>query len=235
MKKMICFLLILTTFMSLPIMATDRVDLPKTEAMMLNKSIYNDSLVYVEIERSEMPLYNQKDYPNVPYGKYGTISTHGCGPTCLAMVATYLLDEVYMPDQIGNMFGEYNYPSGSAWSLFRDSAEVLGLDLELETSDFSEVRKALANGQVVVSLQKSGYFTDGGHYIVLKGLNQDDKILVNDPYGGNYTRTHVLIEGFANGFENRHITAGGIRYWIYAPKQTKLEKALSSINENTTK
>ena len=233
-KKIMAIILLLLT-MPVQIFAGEIVLLPKTENKNLHKSVFDDSLVYVEIERSEMPLYNQKDYPHVPYGKYGTISTHGCGPTCLAMVATYLLDEVYMPDQIGNMFGEYNYPSGSAWSLFRDSAEVLGLDLELETSDFSEVRKALANGQVVVSLQKSGYFTDGGHYIVLKGLNQDDKILVNDPYGGNYTRTHVLIEGFANGFENRHITAGGIRYWIYAPKQTKLEKALSSINENTTK
>ena len=73
------------------------------------------------------PLYNQKDY-NDPYGQYGTVSTHGCGITSLAMVATYLLDNPNLtPDVLAKQFGRYNTEGGSAWSLFGDSAKELGI------------------------------------------------------------------------------------------------------------
>ena len=50
-----------------------------------------------------VPNYFQNDYPDVPYGD-GTMATSGCGPTCLAMVATYLTGYTYTPDMIAEFF-----------------------------------------------------------------------------------------------------------------------------------
>ena len=44
-----------------------------------------------EIRRSGIPLYNQRDYPDVPYSQ-GSVATSGCGITCLAMVAAHLYE-----------------------------------------------------------------------------------------------------------------------------------------------
>ena len=61
-----------------------------------------------------VPYYFQTDYPDTPYGKFGTVSTHGCGITSLAMVATYLLDEELPPDVLAERYGdEYNTKVGS--------------------------------------------------------------------------------------------------------------------------
>ena len=170
-------------------------------------------------EVTEVPLFNQKDYPDAPYGIYGSVSTHGCGITCLAMVATYLHDRFYAPDVLAEQFGSYNTEHGSEWRLFEDSAEELGLDLEKRTYSWDEVEAALANGQVVISLQSGGIFTDGGHFIVLTGMNENGRITVNDPYGGNYQNGNLQY-GFANGFTASQVRSNGGPYWIYAPKMT---------------
>ena len=167
-----------------------------------------------------VPLYNQKDYPITPYGEYGTVSTHGCGLVCLAMVATYLHDQEYSIEELAVQFGSYNTKVGSKWILFEDSAKELNLDLRERTRSWDSAKAALQNGQVVISLQnENGYFTDGGHFIVLTGINENNRITVNDPYGGNYTKNWIMVDGFANGFEEHYITCGGSVYWIYGKKK----------------
>jgi uncharacterized protein YvpB len=180
-------------------------------------SLFNETI-------TEVPLYNQCDYPYTPYGNYGTISSHGCGIVSLSMVATYLLDEVHDPETLAKQFGHYNTEHGSYWILFEDSAKELGLDLQERTGDTEKVVQALANGQVVISLQSTGLFTSGGHFIVLVGLTEDGKIIVNDPYGRNYTKNGTMMEGFANGFTEKQIFQNGGPYWIYSKKELKLKE-----------
>ena len=50
-----------------------------------------------------VPRYYQTDYPYIKFGN-GTIATSGCSGTCLAMVATYMTDTVYTPDQMAYHF-----------------------------------------------------------------------------------------------------------------------------------
>lgn len=179
----------------------------------------------------EVPLMNQKDYPDTAYGPHGTVSTHGCGLVSVAMVATYLKDEWHDPVVLAEQFADYNTPVGSKWTLIKDSAEELGLSLQEQTYDWATVRGALENGQVVIALYGSdSYFTDGGHFVVLTGVNENNLITVNDPYGGNYTRTWVLVEGFKNGFEDHYIRCGGGPFWIY---EKKPEKEVIVENANT--
>ena len=174
-----------------------------------------------------VPLYDQTDYPHLPYGDYGTISSHGCGITCLSMVATYLTDdyETYQVDKLAEQFGEYNTVHGSLWKLFKDSAEELGLQLvpsdahNAEWYSWKTVEEALRNGQVVIALQGEGLFTSGGHFIVLTGINEDGLITVNDPNGKNWYRNKELRDGFKYGFTKEQITENGGPYWIYDKKE----------------
>lgn len=164
---------------------------------------------------TEIPLFNQRDYPDVPYGNYGTVSSHGCGITCVAMAATYITGEYHGPDTLAYQFGNYNTAVGSYWILFEDSAEELGLGSVTQTYSWSKVKQALAEGKPVVSIQDVGLFTSGGHFILLTGINNDGKIMVNDPNGYNYTKNQELIDGFENGFDDNQITRDGSAYWIY--------------------
>ena len=55
-------------------------------------------------EITSVPLYFQTDYPNNMYGS-GSIADNGCGVTCLAMVATYLTNHEYLPNELARYFG----------------------------------------------------------------------------------------------------------------------------------
>lgn len=182
-----------------------------------------ESNVYVTERVPTPPLINQCDYPNDPYGKYGSIASHGCGIACLTMVASYLLDTELDIVEMAKEWGHYNTVHGSYWILFEDSAEALGLGFQERTYDTDKVMEALANGQMVVALQGKGLFTGGGHYILLTGLTEDGKITVNDPNGGNWKKNRTLRTGFEEGFKPSQIWADGGPYWIYDVKQLQVD------------
>lgn len=165
----------------------------------------------------EVPLFNQIDYGKDDYGGHGTVRTHGCGITSVAMVASYLQDHLYSPADLAKQFGRYNTPVGSSWSLFQNSADELGLGDVIQTHDWEEARQALEDGHVVISLERKNAFTSSGHYIVLTGLTEDGKVMVNDPNGCNWDK-FILKDGFKNGFDSKMITNGGGPWWIYPLK-----------------
>ena len=49
------------------------------------------------------------------------------------------------------------------------------------TTTADSLTQALASGQVCVALMREGHFTSGGHFIVLRGVTLEGKILVADP------------------------------------------------------
>lgn len=166
-----------------------------------------------------IPKYNQRNYL-CPYGDYGTVSSHGCGVACLSMVATYLKDNWSLtPDAMAELFGSYNTEKGSLWILFEDSAEELRLGEVRRVYSWDDgVEEALRNGQVVISLQVTGLFTRSGHFIVLTGINENGKVMVNDPNGDNWNKNSEMKEKFKEGFEFSDIYDNGTVYWIYPEK-----------------
>ena len=167
---------------------------------------------------TEVPLMIQQDYPYSYYGPGRTVSSHGCGLTCFAMLATYLLDEEQSPTELGPRFAAYSAPEGTARSLFSQGPAQMGFGLAAETTSDEEALAALKEGHLVVSLQKEGLFTKGGHYILLTKYQEDGKITVLDPNKHNYVRNTIREDGFANGFEEKYITASARIYWIYEKK-----------------
>ena len=161
----------------------------------------------------EMPLYLQNDYPNVRYGA-GSIATSGCSVTSLAMVSTYLTGHTYLPDELADYFSDYNSIN------HMDKLEYMSDQLQLpweRAENFHVAMKALQEGKIVIALMESdSLFTDGQHFIVWAGINEDGKIWVNDPNAQNYELWN-LKSAFRKGFTEGDLCLGYSGGWIYDP------------------
>lgn len=80
--------------------------------------------------------------------------------------------------------------SGSYHTLIPGAAQAWGLSVEgCTASEPQRILDALADGKLVVALMTKGHFTKSGHFIVLRGV-QDEKILVADP--ASYRRSQKV-------------------------------------------
>lgn len=157
-----------------------------------------------------VPLLLQTDYPDVPYSD-GSVATSGCSMTSIAMVATYLTGTEYYPDDLARRFGNYE---ASNLQRMESAATVLDLPYE-KVFKWEIVVQALTNGKIaIVLVDDRTEFTGTQHFIVLTGITEDGKILVNDPYGPNYDKWE-LREGFENGFPQEMISTGFSGAWLF--------------------
>lgn len=134
----------------------------------------------------QVVYFNQLDsrWKNSPYGS-DHIGGYGCGPTAMAIVISSLTDGTYDPVYMANWAfqnGFWAKGSGSYHSLIPRSAQAFGLSVSGCTQNEPQrVLDALSQGRLVVALMAKGHFTTGGHFIVLRGVTADGKILVADP------------------------------------------------------
>ena len=178
-------------------------------------------LLYPDIAHErfpEMPLYLQQDYPDAPFGNY-KVKTHGCGITTLAMVASYMVDDELTPVELAAEYGYYCGLRGSEICLFDYPPAEQGFFLKKRSFSWNEIHEAVANGQVVVSLQWAGYWTSGGHYIAITEALDDGKYVVRDSNLLNYKR----IKGHEGDRHTRaSITPAAQYFWIYEPKLVRI-------------
>ena len=136
---------------------------------------------------TEVVYYNQLDarWAEESYGKTGTIGSSGCGPTALAIVVSSLTNQKIDPVQMSRWSYENGYRAegnGSYLSLIPNGAGHFGLAVETATTaDAQKIVDALADGKLIVAIMSAGHFTKGGHFIVLRGVTSEGKILVADP------------------------------------------------------
>lgn len=157
-----------------------------------------------------VPLFFQTDYPDIEYGS-GTVATSGCGVTALAMVATYLTERWYYPDELAYYFGTYGENNIQRLEY---GCEMMQLPYA-KAADWNDVANALkAGGVVIAMMNENSIFTNTQHFLVLRGLTEDGKVLVNDPYGPNY-EVWDLKYGYDNGFSQSQIITGYSGGWIF--------------------
>lgn len=157
-----------------------------------------------------VPLFFQTDYPYVKFGD-GTIATSGCSMTSLAMIATYMTDHEYTPDQLAYHFGKYGK---NHVERLEHAAEALGLPFE-KNFDWRETQRALQEGKVAIVMENErSPFTTGQHFIVLSGLTDDGLVIIKDPYEPNYS-SELLMKGFMGGFHEYTITSGYCGGWVF--------------------
>ena len=137
----------------------------------------------------QIPSYYQNDYDDVYLSNDGvkTVSSSGCGFTSCAMIVSYLTGETITPREFVDDWSlpYYVYGVGMDFRLPAAAAQHYGLGEVVQTTDSTEMLKALKDGHPVMSSQGPGLFTNSAHLIVLRGVTDDGKILVNDPYKSN--------------------------------------------------
>lgn len=137
-----------------------------------------DTYFYTQIDERWADLY---------YGGTDTIGKYACGPTSMAIVVSSFTDICIDPVQMSAWAKNNNYwfsESGSLHTIIPETAEAFGLKAEgVENTSQAKIKikKALEEGKLVVALMGKGHFTQGGHFIVLRGLTADGKVLVADP------------------------------------------------------
>lgn len=188
-----------------------------------NLNIYDD-IDLTELKEyppgnANIPYYNQTDkrWATHPYGK-STIYSAGCGPTSLAMVVSGLTGQRVTPDVVADWSyrnGHRAEGQGSYWSLMTAGGRNYGLKVEqVSRRDPKAIVKALSEGYPVIVAMGRGHFTNGGHFIVLRGLTSDGKVLVYDSASMN--RSNMAWD--LSIIMNESSTKGGINgspFWIF--------------------
>lgn len=172
-----------------------------------------------------MPLYDQTDYPHIKYGS-GTIASSGCGITCMAMVASYFTGEEWLPDECAALGNKIEGHQVDNVGRMLTAADKIGLTYEQKTTN--DLMPALQNGDIVIAL-----VNDSGHFVVLKGLTEDGKVLVNDPYGPwqdekDQTGQNLTFSEWGYIQQNDiNLTSG--RIWVFDGKQSNRFKYENTI------
>lgn len=130
------------------------------------------------------------------YAQYGEeqIAIDGCGPTSLAMVAVGLTGNTsYTPKKVADIsmeIGAYLSDTGTTWDLMEKGPAQMGFQSwQIKRWSASAILQELENGHPVICSMKEGIFTTQGHFIVLAGVAEDGKVLVNDPNSQIHTQT----------------------------------------------
>lgn len=130
--------------------------------------------------------FNQGESPwsEMSFGS-DPVATHGCGPTAMSMVVSSLAEESVDPGEMASWAAENGYcapSSGSYLSIVEGTARAYGLSVSSwESRDPDDLLQALSAGSIFVALMTRGHFTDGGHFIVLRGATLEGGVLVADP------------------------------------------------------
>ena len=144
-----------------------------------------EGIIYTEGGR-EVVYYNQLDerWADAPYGT-DNIGGYACGPTSMSIVVSSLTEQTVDPPTMAQWAYEAGYwceGNGSYHTLIPGCAEHFELNCDsISPSDPQAVVDALADGKLIVALMSKGHFTSSGHFMVLRAVTSNGKILVADP------------------------------------------------------
>ena len=167
----------------------------------------------------EVPLYFQQDYGDSKYGNF-SLRTYGCGITTISMLTSYMKDEEYTPPYMGIKFGKYCSENGTAYTLMSEAPAAMDYYSIRSTNSWSEAKAALAEGYFVITLQHGGYWTRGGHYLLITSIDEEGHITVRDSNLYNYGKLKGHKDGY---FDQSTIPANAAKYWIYEKKVVNVE------------
>lgn len=132
----------------------------------------------------QVPLLMQWDR-RWGYDAYGDsmIGLAGCGPLCMTQAYLYFTEDTEMnPRKMADFAYDNGFytSEGTSWSLWTDGAEKLGLSGRELPLDQSLMERALDAGELIVCSMGPGDFTTTGHFILIRGYDENG-FYVNDP------------------------------------------------------
>ncbi|MDD4125966.1 MAG: C39 family peptidase [Eubacteriales bacterium] len=152
-----------------------------------------------------------EEYASIPYGNE-TIGTYGCGPTNVAMIVSTLTGRNITPDEVASLavkWGCFVSGTGTSHSIFGKSAAYYGLNVEEFTATRNLITTKLKAGQLIVCSMGNGYFSRLGHFITLRGITDDGKILIADSYSQENTEKEWDLDFLISQLRYTHMWAFG--------------------------
>ena len=187
----------------------------------------NENSTKVNVEggfKNKLFYYNQYDFSNSSYGVYGTIASHGCGPSSLAIVISSILQEEHSPIELTNYMCERGRctNNGAVWSDIPITESEYAQEYGFKTAqigDLDELRNVLSSGNALaVTITNGGFYTNsgnkissGGHYFVLTGVADDGSVTIADPANTNNTGRTVNLENLAS---HNHNSISNPSFWV---------------------
>lgn len=176
--------------------------------------VYNDTRLSMKNHKEYIAGYIYFNQGDSAWNQNGyCIAKAGCGPTSMAVVITSLTGKWVTPLDTaiwGYQHGFYSR-EGSAHEMIPAMAAAYGLRCQGVGTDYQEIKNALKAGKPVVCLMGPGYFTRGGHFMVLVAIDNNDCVTVADV--GSRTRSaykYRLADFIA---QSKGASAGG-PFWI---------------------
>ena len=171
--------------------------------------------------QTPVTYYNQLDsrWADIMYGTSSTIGQGGCGPTAMAIVISTFTGVAHDPVELANWSvasGHRCEGNGSYHSLIPESAKAYGLKVEgAGKNDAQKIAGALADGKLIVVIVGPSTFTRTGHFVVLRGITADGKILMADPASRSRSEQEWDFSIILN--EARQGAGAGGPFWIISP------------------
>ncbi len=192
---------------SLEVLAENNREAKEFVENYANREDYLNQIIDLseEVRAGEVPHLLQWDM-RWGYEKFGNdiIALSGCGPVCLSMAYIYLTgDTEGNPREMAAYTEEEGYltSSGTDWGLWTEGVQKLGLVGEELALDEGRMQEALREGAVIVCSMRPGDFTTTGHYILLKGWDEDG-FVVNDPNSVENSRKQWLFKDIQYQIKN---------------------------------
>lgn len=201
--------------------------------------VYNDTRLSMKNHKEYIAGYIYFNQGDSAWNQNGyCIAKAGCGPTSMAVVITSLTGKWVTPLDTaiwGYQHGFYSR-EGSAHEMIPAMAMAYGLRCQGVGTDYQAIKKALKAGKPVVCLMGPGYFTRGGHFMVLVAIDNNDCVTVADV--GSRTRSaykYRLADVIA---QSKGASAGG-PFWVMSydkgSSAARREKAIKNYTQEDMK
>lgn len=201
--------------------------------------VYNDTRLSMKNHKEYIAGYIYFNQGDSAWNQNGyCIAKAGCGPTSMAVVITSLTGKWVTPLDTaiwGYQHGFYSR-EGSAHEMIPAMATAYGLRCQGVGTDYQAIKKAIKAGKPVVCLMGPGYFTRGGHFMVLVAIDNNDCVTVADV--GSRTRSaykYRLADVIA---QSKGASAGG-PFWVMSydkgSSAARREKAIKNYTQEDMK
>lgn len=157
-----------------------------------------------------VPQYFQNDYPDELYGT-GTVATSGSSMTALAMVASFMTDHEYHPDEMADILAHF---MGGNYQRLEYGNDLLQLSWKRAENIHESVQAVKDGKTVIVMFNSDNLFTWKEHYVVLTGINENGKITVLDTDSSHYEKDW-LKPYYEEGFTEKDLLRKYSCGWIY--------------------
>lgn len=201
--------------------------------------VYNDTRLSMKNHKEYIAGYIYFNQGDGAWNQNGyCIAKAGCGPTSMAVVITSLTGKWVTPLDTAIWGYQHRFYSreGSAHEMIPAMAAAYGLRCQGVGTDYQAIKKALKAGKPVVCLMGPGYFTRGGHFMVLVAIDNNDCVTVADV--GSRTRSAYKYRLADIIAQSKGASAGG-PFWVMSydkgSSAARREKAIKNYTQEDMK